>query len=1009
MASTTSLNCMGAQSKILSRFFHFRLVTSCPRPVFAASVRMSSSTNERRSGLANLRAMQEKILIRKRQAQKSNANKPGGSSKPLDVDDSSRTKHRKESLSVPKSSEKQFHAGDPSDPVKPLQGQREESKRLRQSNLESRACEAYEVDNLVDAKVCENDDVNRSVQRKTLFLPTSISRSISGIESPPFRVKEQMLGASTEEAGDFIPPQSAKRIVRSDGALPRKLSAFSMEQNSKYPAKLCHLPTLEYICATEKLSSVQRSDGNLPRAFAALSVTERVDSHRPERATVQFDSGNDTCFILETLNDSQRSAVVAELGRPCLVLAGPGSGKTRVLTHRAAHLVKNCRVHPSKVLAVTFTNKAANEMRDRIAALLEDCRSDRADGIGEMSVGTFHSICALTLRLYGVHIGISEEFNIADTSDAREVLSSVFKQNENLTFSAEAVNMHRRQISMLKNDREDELQKKLPSRAFRMLLEIRELYDSKLRAMNMLDFDDLLLETRKLLQQCDEIRRTLQSRYHHVLVDEWQDTNTVQYDIVKYLTENGRNIFVVGDADQSIYKFRGADYKNITRFEQDFPDMRKVTLSENYRSSACIVQAAQAVIQMNSNRHDKPMITSNAFGKPITLAVVNGPTEEAAHVIRKIGQMRKSDETLGLADFAILYRTNSQSRAFEEACVTAGIPYRLIGGTRFYERQEIKDMLAYLRLVRNPADNISCARVINVPPRGIGIKTMTKLESVASSRNESLMDLLDNLFASDDECAVQIDLRESSLKGLREFHHVIAQLRSQASLSSCTADQCVAMVTDLTQYKSYLESGTQTAETLNKVAERWGNIEELMAAASRHASLGSFLESVALVSDVGETQDDEGNLIRPQAVSLMTMHSGKGLEFSCVFMTGMEEGLVPMIFKDDNAQDSLEEERRLAYVGMTRAKSSLILTRRARRMLPRAKNGIRLVDIKPSRFLSDIPKYLISEENLVRNRPSAHERRGRANRHQIDPPVQRTLSYDSEGNIAAPYKGTASV
>jgi DNA helicase II / ATP-dependent DNA helicase PcrA len=764
-------------------------------------------------------------------------------------------------------------------------------------------------------------------------------------------------------------------LLRGDGSLPTRVlfSSTASEQQQVGQTRV-YIPTLDEVRGQGRIDILSHYNGNLPRLTAAMSEkatrasAQAFEDMSRSMEELLLSTTAETCPILSALNAPQRSAVIAEPGRPCLVLAGPGSGKTRVLTHRAAFLVNNFSVHPSRVLAVTFTNKAAGEMKDRIDVLLdrEGINESHHNAADTMTVGTFHAICARFLRLHGIAIGIPSNFDIADTSDTRTVMADIVRQVDPTNYSSDTVSGFLRNISMIKNDRGDELRRKLPPRTFARILELRKLFDDKMRSMNKLDFDDLLVETRRMLLDCEDVRYVLQSRFHHILVDEWQDTNTVQYDIVKFLAENHRNLFVVGDADQSIYKFRGADSRNVSRFGTDFGDSETIALVENYRSTACIVKAAQSVIEVNNNRPGKAMITSNGFGTPITITKAESPHDEAYNIMRRVRQLIREGEIAGYSDVAVMYRTNAQSRVLEEACVKVNIPYRLIGGLRFYERQEIKDLLAYLRVLRNPFDDISLKRAINTPPRGIGTKSVEQLEEFAIARGLSMLAALDLIFV-DDSAKVVGDVgtffKKAALKNLGNFHAIVQELRNGlSSTEGYTADETLTLTLSKIDYKAYVEKGLDPSGGADKAAERWSNIEELRSAASRHESLDSFLESVALVSDVKDVEDESGRVVRPQALSMMTLHGGKGLEFAGVFIAGMEEGLVPMIFRDDKTVEALEEERRLAYVGMTRAKKHLFLSWRRRKLLFRAGQKAGFADSKPSRFLEDIPSSLVIEE-----------------------------------------------
>lgn len=757
-------------------------------------------------------------------------------------------------------------------------------------------------------------------------------------------------------------------LIRTGGALPTLETSSAVKDEVLDEAERIWIPTLNEAMGLSRLETLARDTGNLPRLTAEMSnraakaTAESMAESETRSALSSSGSSRSSSEILASLNKPQQRAVVAEPGRPCLVLAGPGSGKTRVLTHRAAYLVREIGVSPHRVLAVTFTNKAAGEMKERIDKLLDD-GSGNLGVSGDMVVGTFHAICARFLRMHGSGINILANFDIADTTDARSVLSELMKEKLGAEYSSELVRDYTRKISMIKNERGDELEKSLPGKEFSRVSEMRKIYDDKMRSMNKLDFDDLLVDTRRLLNECIDVRHLLQTRFHHVLVDEWQDTNTVQYDIVSILTATHRNLFVVGDGDQSIYKFRGADSRNVDRFGVDFEDAHTVALVENYRSTKCIVQAAQAVIEKNKNRPGKEMMTSNHFGDLIDLVMCEDGADEVYTVVQRLRQALRLSPGGGYSDVAILYRTNAQSRLFEEACVKSSIPYRLVGGTRFYERQEIKDLLAYLRLLRNPLDDTSLKRAINTPPRGIGEKTVETLENFAAEQGLSMMAALDDLFGADADDDGSIGLMKgASKKRLAEFYEVIKYLRdSVTNKKDYTVESTLSFLVEKIKYAEYSAKIGGTAAGAEKASERWRNVIELLSAASRYDSLDEFMESVALVSDVKDVDDGTGNVVRPQAVSLMTLHGGKGLEFDHVFIAGMEEGQVPMVFNRDKSIEALEEERRLAYVGMTRARKFLHLSWRRRKLVMRAGKAPFYADTKRSRFLGDIPDLLVND------------------------------------------------
>ena len=635
--------------------------------------------------------------------------------------------------------------------------------------------------------------------------------------------------------------------------------------------------------------------------------------------------------ILEGLNPAQREAVEAIEG-PLLILAGPGSGKTRVIAHRVAYLVKTWGVRPYHILAVTFTNKAAREMKERLYGLL-------GDAVEELTVGTFHSICARILRRDGKHIGIDPRFVIYDDDDQmrlarralleldidlkhsppRVFLSAISKAKSNLNTPEDYV----------KYTYFDEVVSRVYTR-----------YQELLTESKALDFDDLLMKAVQLFRDHPKVLAGYQNRYHHILVDEFQDTNTVQYMLSRQLAGKHRNICVVGDPDQSIYSWRFADMRNILSFETDFPDAKVVYLEQNYRSTKTIIEVADNVIAANRQRKDKGLWTDNEDGVPVTVAETYSEQEEAQYVAGEVDRL-VSDEPFQHSDCAIMYRTNAQSRAVEEAFIRYGMPYRLVGGTRFYERREVKDIIAYLRLIHNPYDSVSLSRVINVPPRGIGARTVEELERWAQGRS---LPAYAALQAVGDE-GEETPFDNRSRRVLTAFLDVLNDLIKAGGELNIV--ELFDRVVERTGYKEYLmeeEDGE----------DRWENILELRTVANDYRDLApddsllSFLEGVALVTDV-DSYDE-----KMDAVTLITLHAAKGLEFPVVFIVGMEEGLLPHRRSFD-AADQMEEERRLCYVGITRAKQRVYLVRAFRR----SSMGSTSINL-PSRFLMDIPPHLVT-------------------------------------------------
>jgi DNA helicase-2/ATP-dependent DNA helicase PcrA len=648
--------------------------------------------------------------------------------------------------------------------------------------------------------------------------------------------------------------------------------------------------------------------------------------------------------LLKGLNPQQQQAVTASDG-PVLVLAGPGSGKTRVLTHRVAWLVLERDAAPRSIMAVTFTNKAAREMRERLEKLLGLSRAR------SLTLGTFHATCARILRREAEAASISRDYAIFDSDDQLRLVKQAIKDLglDNKRYRPQAV---LGAISRAKNEL-------IPVEAYgsgdyygEVVKRIYERYQALLAVNGGLDFDDLLMTTALLFAQNPTVLARYQERYVHVLVDEFQDTNQAQYTLLRQLSGMHHNLFCVADEDQSIYMWRGADYRNVRRLRDDHPDLLTILLEENYRSTQTILDAAQAVIRHNADRTEKALFTRRGQGPEIILHEAYDQDEEAQFVIDTIGDLAREGVRHG--DCAVMYRTNAQSRALEDGFVRAGLPYRLVGATRFYARREIKDVVAFLRLIHNPAEGVSMARVINVPPRGIGQKTAAALEDAAAGLGTSVYDVL---------CAVCGDANRESLNlGSRAEKSLATFLQTMNGWISArehlTVAQLIDRVVEDTGYEDYLRDGTEEGE------DRWANVLELrnVAADYEEATLTEFLADVALVSDVDNLSEGV------DAPTLLTLHSAKGLEFPVVFITGLEEGMLPHSRSFDDPEQ-MAEERRLMYVGLTRAKDRLYLTRAFRRTQygdsePSA----------PSRFLDDIPSGLV--EGPWR-RGGAGERKGR--------------------------------
>jgi len=652
--------------------------------------------------------------------------------------------------------------------------------------------------------------------------------------------------------------------------------------------------------------------------------------------------------LLSALNPEQQEAVLHTKG-PLLILAGAGSGKTRVIAHRIAHLVSEGLCEPDRLLAVTFTNKAAEEMRTRVATLLGvDCRG--------MWISTFHALCARLLRREAPHIGLSREFVIYDSTDQLTVMKQALRQI-GADESAVQPRVALSRISHAKNRMEGPEVFTANSWHPRdaQIGKLYELYAKALRDANALDFDDLLLKTVELFEKADAVQERYSKKFLQVMVDEYQDTNRPQYLLIQRLAAHHRNLCVVGDPDQSIYKWRGADLRNILDFEHDFPEARIVKLERNYRSTQVILDAASSVISQNRNRKDKRLYTERKGGAKILYYRAGDDLDEAEFIARTARTALHDDPENTVA---VLYRTNAQSRTLEDALRRAGIAYKIIGGVRFYERKEIKDALAYLKLVLNPHDDVSLRRVINVPPRGIGKGVMESLESVDLPADTDAPPLLaglqpvatnNSLWARLVHAVDRRVLTPRAMQSLAAFRDLILALTDMAGRESVSI--ALGKVLDQSGYLHDLrEERSEEAES------RIENLAELVSAAreyetrSPEPSLAGFVDQLSLLSDV-----DEEAGARDARVLMMTLHSAKGLEFPVVTITGLEEGLFPHSRSADDEAE-LEEERRLCYVGITRAQRRLVMTSAARR---RVFGEYQSTD--PSRFVDEIPSELLEE------------------------------------------------
>jgi DNA helicase-2/ATP-dependent DNA helicase PcrA len=659
------------------------------------------------------------------------------------------------------------------------------------------------------------------------------------------------------------------------------------------------------------------------------------------------------------LNNRQRQAVEHVEG-PLLIVAGPGSGKTRVITHRIAYLINTCGVSPYRIGAVTFTNKAAKEMRERLDELL----GPRGKGL---TASTFHSFCAMILRREGEHIGLDRDYAIYDDADTIALLKRAMKEVD-----VDPKQWGVRAIQSAISGSKSQLMgaaafgKKKDNYFDEIVFRVFQRYEALLTQSTAVDFDDILLKAHKLLTGVPEVSEKYQQRFVHFMVDEFQDTNIAQYAIARNIAAAHNNLCVVGDPDQSIYSWRNADLRNILSFKSDFKGSTEIALEQNYRSTKTILEAAQKVIKPNEQRVEKELWTENGVGVPIVVAEGNDEQEEAQKVLKEVQALTRS-EGYKPGDIAVMFRVNAQSRALEEGCLRYGIPYQLIGGLRFYQRQEIKDVVAYLRLLANPHDDVSLNRVINVPNRGIGQRTLDELTRMARDADTSLWDQIETLVTSKDGSDAPVAIAARSANALVAFRDMMLAIAEAAK--DVDLVKKIDLVMQRTGYRHY-------AEDMEKGEERGQNLDELRSTARDFVNveveetedgeeglspLTVFLESVSLVADTDSLED------RGDAITLITLHQAKGLEYPVVFMVGMEEGLLPHLrsLDDDN---QMEEERRLCYVGMTRAQRRLYMFRAFKR-------GFR-GNFEPnarSRFLNDIPTKLIVAQGTgakVRNRPA---------------------------------------
>lgn len=649
--------------------------------------------------------------------------------------------------------------------------------------------------------------------------------------------------------------------------------------------------------------------------------------------------------LTNQLNPPQKEAVLHSEG-PLLILAGAGSGKTRVLMHRMANLIVQGKASPDEILCVTFTNKAAREMESRIYSILSDFSIPIN---GQLWISTFHSFCVRLLKQHLTLLDYKPFFSIYDSGDQLSLVKKVCK-NLNINDKIYPPKTFQSRISFAKMNAwtPDVVAKKGRSAMDQKTLDVYTQYEKELKAANALDFDDLLLKTHELFTMYPDILQAYQEKFKYIMVDEYQDTNHIQYLIVRALAMGHKNLCVVGDEDQSIYSWRGADIKNILDFEKDFANAKVIKLEENYRSTHNIVSAATFVIKNNSQRKDKTLFTNNNPGDLIDVREERNEYDEARFVVKSIQTMIAQGEG-SYQDYSIFYRTNSQSRVLEEQLRTSSVPYRIVGGMRFYDRMEIKDMISYIKLSVNPSDDIAAKRIINVPSRGIGKTTIEKIEEISSQMSLTFLDGIQKA----------IDTRAfnaGTTSKLRRFLDLILEF-SQIAMNY-KLDEFYHIILDKTEYLKILKAeDTPEAQARIDNLEEFDNaIAQFMKERGEEATLQTFLEEMALVSDADKLNQEVNS------VTLMTLHISKGLEFPYVFMVGLEEGLFPSLRQDEDSIDDVEEERRLAYVGMTRARKKLTLVyAKTRKIWGQDQMN------PPSRFLKEIPKELVKFQTSVTN------------------------------------------
>ncbi len=703
--------------------------------------------------------------------------------------------------------------------------------------------------------------------------------------------------------------------------------------------------------------------------------------------------------IFKNLNEKQKEAVMTAEG-PVLVIAGPGSGKTRVLTHRIVYIIETKKARPENILAVTFTNKAAQEMKNRVELLLGEMNRENNTGKKETdfpaddaginqtlnsiyenakefdtfpsqssderlrrggnipnykfsayggsatggnfpTISTFHSLCVKILRKEAEFIGYKKEFIIFDSDDQKSCVKKILKK---LNLNDEQFNPKAilSEIGNAKNEliTPEEYSGMAESYFQQVASKVYDLYQKELRQNNSLDFDDLIMQTIVLFLKHPEILEKYQDKFRYIMVDEYQDTNHAQYKLINLLSRKHKNIFVVGDDWQSIYRWRGADIRNILEFEKNYPGAKTILLEQNYRSTQEILDVSYSIISKNINRKEKKLWSEKKASQPIIVYEAADEKGEAEFIVSQIAKMN-SGENIKLRDMAILYRTNAQSRAVEETFLRYGVPYKIVGGVKFYARREIKDLIAYFRLIQNPDDLSSFERIANVPRRGLGKTTLEKLTGVAREKN---LDIIDLILESEHK-----NIAKKRMADLAEFANLIKECRQKSSKMKIS--ELLKYLLESIEYKEYIIDGTEEGD------DRWKNTQELFTALEKYGELNAkealklFTEEVALATDLDDVNDDH------DAATLMTLHSAKGLEYDAVFIIGLEEGLLPHSMSADNPAE-IEEERRLCYVGITRAKSKVyLLFARVRRIFGSSQANY------PSRFISDIPKHLVDFQN----------------------------------------------